>query len=327
MSLFSRLPKWSYALGLRKGIDFHAPEYGGNVETAKRFDEAQVIISKIELPKETGKHKPVLDIDFPAELIASSTPGHFHLYLDKELDWPTYKALLRALADAGIIERGYYYASVERGYTAARLPWVRKEDAPTDSAEEESPRPARGDSPGLVIIDETLPPEQPVPTQRPWVESVMVVTYDEETQRIHVDQDGVSEGLTMDLDVFYRTLLAGEAGEGFPRYWPWTNDARPEFVRRCQRAAPRLDRVRARRQAAAERRDSLAAAGSPTTVTYNPARAWTPAAPAINAETVAAWERAMRDAENTSREFGARMQDIASASRDAWTSTLTNRTL
>ena len=73
-----------------------------------------------------GMHRPVLDIDFPAALIPSSTPGHFHLYLDKQMDFATYVILLDALATAGVIEKGYASVSKARGYTSARLPWVKK---------------------------------------------------------------------------------------------------------------------------------------------------------------------------------------------------------
>lgn len=75
-----------------------------------------------------GKHRPLLDIDFPAAVIPSSTEGHCHLYIDKELEWKDYKRLLNVLADLGIIEHGYRGASLARGYTALRLPWVKKNE-------------------------------------------------------------------------------------------------------------------------------------------------------------------------------------------------------
>jgi hypothetical protein len=71
-------------------------------------------------------HRPVLDIDFPAALVPSTTPGHFHLYLDKVLTWEEYEKLLNVLAEVGIIERGYRNVSVERRHTAVRVPWIRK---------------------------------------------------------------------------------------------------------------------------------------------------------------------------------------------------------
>lgn len=72
------------------------------------------------------RHKVVLDIDLPAELVPSSTEGHFHLYIDREVAWADYEELLWAMAKCGLIEDGYVSASVARGHTAARLPWVQK---------------------------------------------------------------------------------------------------------------------------------------------------------------------------------------------------------
>ncbi len=77
----------------------------------------------------SGKyHLPVLDIDFPARLIPSSTPGHFHLYLDgmDPLSWEEYDDLLRALCAAGVIGSGYLFHSQERKMTCVRRPGVKK---------------------------------------------------------------------------------------------------------------------------------------------------------------------------------------------------------
>ncbi len=85
-------------------------------------------ISNDDAEPSGGFHKPVLDIDFPAVLIPSSTVGHFHLYLDKIVSWENYVELLTALAKCDIIEQGYANVSIERGHTAVRLPWVKKPD-------------------------------------------------------------------------------------------------------------------------------------------------------------------------------------------------------
>lgn len=84
--------------------------------------DANVITSR----RSDGLHAPVLDIDFGARLIPSSTLGHFHLYLDKAMTWSAYRRLLIALGDAEILEPGYVEASLRRGHSAARLPGVRK---------------------------------------------------------------------------------------------------------------------------------------------------------------------------------------------------------
>lgn len=89
------------------------------------IDEAQVITSRVADKEQV--HKLLLDIDIPAQLIPSSTPGHSHLYIDKEMSEEAWATLLFALSSAGIIEPGYMRASIARGFTALRLPWIKKE--------------------------------------------------------------------------------------------------------------------------------------------------------------------------------------------------------
>lgn len=78
-------------------------------------------------------HSPVLDVDFPVRLVPSSTPGHFHLYFDGVMmAWAKYEKLLKALAEAGIIETGYYENAIRRGMTMVRLPHVKKDEETLD---------------------------------------------------------------------------------------------------------------------------------------------------------------------------------------------------
>lgn len=71
-------------------------------------------------------HAPVIDFDIPIRVAPSTTEGHFHLFIDYPLAWENFLKLLKVLSDTGLIEAGYYNASLERGYTAVRLPWVKK---------------------------------------------------------------------------------------------------------------------------------------------------------------------------------------------------------
>lgn len=78
---------------------------------------------------ENGNHAPVIDIDHNVYVIPSSTPGHFHLYIDVEMGTEQYDRMLWAMVEAGVVGRGYYRHSMEeRGQTTVRLPWVRKGD-------------------------------------------------------------------------------------------------------------------------------------------------------------------------------------------------------
>lgn len=72
-------------------------------------------------------HLPVLDVDVPCVLVPSTQPGHWHLYIDQAVEEGAYFAMLDALADAGIVQTPWVTASKNRGYSAVRLPWVKKE--------------------------------------------------------------------------------------------------------------------------------------------------------------------------------------------------------
>jgi hypothetical protein len=80
-----------------------------------------------------GQHAPALDLDFPCRLVPSSTPGHFHLYIDKPMSWRKYKKLMKALVKAGLLEKGYYRASVAREGSDLRMPGVSKVETPLPS--------------------------------------------------------------------------------------------------------------------------------------------------------------------------------------------------
>lgn len=78
-------------------------------------------------PVLSNLHKPVLDIDVPAILVPSSTPGHSHLYIDHAMPWDNYVKVLKALGEVGILQPGYVRASLQRESTWLRLPWIKKE--------------------------------------------------------------------------------------------------------------------------------------------------------------------------------------------------------
>lgn len=104
-----------------------APYEADDLPEAVSLQEAKIITS--ELKDHPGFHAPVLDFDFPVTVIPSTTPGHYHLYLDQMVNELQYYVLMNSLANAGLLEEGYARASVSRGYSAVRLPWVYK-DAP-----------------------------------------------------------------------------------------------------------------------------------------------------------------------------------------------------
>ena len=111
-------------------------------EPAPNVAEANVATSireDIGDPHAAPVHALLIDLDLPAYLVPSSTPGHSHLYVDTAIPQDRYFKLLEALADCGVIQRGYAESSIRRGGTALRLPWVKKSQnaapAPTPTTE------------------------------------------------------------------------------------------------------------------------------------------------------------------------------------------------
>ncbi len=101
--------------------------------TTTDIDQANLLTSRVALKPDEEydifaepKHKVVIDLDLPAKLVPSTTPDHFHLIIDHEIGEDQYFKLLDVMAECGLIEPGYVHASKDRGYTAVRLPWVRK---------------------------------------------------------------------------------------------------------------------------------------------------------------------------------------------------------
>lgn len=103
--------------------DFADNSYENAHLVVPKAKDANLITSMVP---DSAAHKLIIDIDLPAALLPSSTPGHFHLFIDKEMDWDVYLGLLRALERAGIIEPGYLNAAERRMHTAVRLPWIHK---------------------------------------------------------------------------------------------------------------------------------------------------------------------------------------------------------
>lgn len=94
-----------------------------NRKQVDTIDESNLIGSLVqghEAHDPEALHLPVLDFDFPCELRPSSSPGHYHLFIDRPLEWAKYEKVLNVFAEVGLIQRGYEQASVARGMTHVR---------------------------------------------------------------------------------------------------------------------------------------------------------------------------------------------------------------
>lgn len=119
-------PWYMLAAGLKRWCVNLGPEYDASSDRYEvpELHGANAVSSEIQ--GKPGYHKLAIDLDVPAVLIPSSTPGHSHLYIDKEMSWRQYNRVLRALNEAGILEPGYVKVSRDRKATFLRVPWERK---------------------------------------------------------------------------------------------------------------------------------------------------------------------------------------------------------
>jgi hypothetical protein len=96
-----------------------------NLDQTDDPDLANAITSAVQ-GSNAEAHKVILDVDFPVYAVPSSTPGHFHLYIDKIVSFDHLLGILHAMSDAGVVQRGYAEASEAQGFTTVRAPWTKK---------------------------------------------------------------------------------------------------------------------------------------------------------------------------------------------------------
>lgn len=120
----SQFPHVFYRMDLVQSVDDYGHRWSHEEKRRCAPEDATIVSS--EVADRPGFHTIMLDIDMTARLVESSTPGHFHLYIDRLLTWWQYRRLLRLLWKIGVIEKGFYKASLRRKATNLRPPWVEK---------------------------------------------------------------------------------------------------------------------------------------------------------------------------------------------------------
>jgi hypothetical protein len=135
----SRLPKPAFLANRKTWFSptLDAPGVNPNYANDERYevkdyDAANLVSSSVTNPYEfttpgaPTAHLPVLDLDLEAHLEPSTTPGHYHLYLNKGVSWAQYCKLLDVMAECGLLEEGFVRLSKERGATFVRKPGHKK---------------------------------------------------------------------------------------------------------------------------------------------------------------------------------------------------------
>lgn len=125
---FNKLRLFRVNQWVRGGASENLSEFDqGIIEETSSLDEAHIVSSQFR--GDVRLHMLAIDLDVPAALVPSTTPGHSHLFIDAPMSWKQYERVLDALRGAGILENGYVAAAKARGFSAVRLPWVRKRAA------------------------------------------------------------------------------------------------------------------------------------------------------------------------------------------------------
>lgn len=90
--------------------------------------DATLVVSATSKDIKDCTHYPVIDIDVPINIVPASRIGHTHLYINHPVSQEGLFEILHVLAKHGIVEEGYLLASKSRGYSAVRLPWIKKKE-------------------------------------------------------------------------------------------------------------------------------------------------------------------------------------------------------
>ena len=122
----SKLPDFAFGLNFVKTKENCALPNSSNLgspelEETNIFD-AQMITSKHQ---DSDIHYPILDFDFPVEVIKSSS-GNSHVYVGKAMQKESLDKLVNTLTEVGLLQDGVRRSWVRNGFLSLRLPWVKK---------------------------------------------------------------------------------------------------------------------------------------------------------------------------------------------------------
>ena len=142
---------------------------------------ANLVTSKVYEIDGVDFHTPILDLDLDAKLLPSTTHGHYHLYIDKVMPEEDYRKLIDVLVEVGILQKGIKeYQMDEEGFTAARLPGIKKQKNDISS----------GKASGKTSFGGTIPTTKEDKIQGPvfGVQSVTVTPLTDPTEDATIEQ-------------------------------------------------------------------------------------------------------------------------------------------
>lgn len=115
---FGRMLAYVPDMPVRKGVDPDPPYSRTSTYVFESDKDPNLVTSRTV----DGKHLPVFDLDFPCRLIESQTPGHFHLYIDHQIEEWQFRQLLRAFQQAELVQKRWVENFERNGTVGLRLP-------------------------------------------------------------------------------------------------------------------------------------------------------------------------------------------------------------
>jgi hypothetical protein len=150
LSRLRQLPTWLWDQTFAKIENLEADSEGSlryaNDEVEP--DEANLICSKVSESVDgvvferwnDELHIPMWDIDMEL-YVRETSPGKFHLAINKQISRERYEAITRTLVAAGIVQRGWADSSYSSALGGClRPPWVSKEEQEQAKASAYGPR-------------------------------------------------------------------------------------------------------------------------------------------------------------------------------------------
>jgi hypothetical protein len=90
--------------------------------------ESPALANLISSKTRSDTQRPIIDLDFPHTYVPSNTPGHAHLYLNKEISQWRWFILMVGLYIGGVVDKGGFWWTLRRRSNFVRLPGVLKDD-------------------------------------------------------------------------------------------------------------------------------------------------------------------------------------------------------
>jgi len=109
-----------------EGLDDEPKKLGPWDEVGVKKANLVTSVVKSTKGKTNEMHRPLLDLDFEVSVLPSSTPGHNHLYIDKEMSKEDLDKLVNVLNEVGLLQNGIKNGWNRRGALSLRLPWIDK---------------------------------------------------------------------------------------------------------------------------------------------------------------------------------------------------------